>query len=287
MFISHAQNFEDIILWRALRHIERGFYIDIGAQEPVTDSVSLGFYEQGWRGAHVEATVHYADKLRAARPDEEVLQVAVSDTVGDLTFFEIADTGLSTGNAEFAEKHRATGHGVTSTTVPAVPLAEVLERYGQREIHWLKIDVEGMEARVIRGWGASAVRPWIVVVESTEPCTTIPTYDEWEPRLVALGYDFVYFDGVNRFYVSHAHPELKQHFGLPFNIFDLETGIRLSAGVAFCATAEGRPVIVEPVAVDTRYERLLETLRLDEGPRALRMVLPLARAIRRLYRLAG
>ena len=56
MFISYAQNFEDVILWRALKHVENGFYIDIGAQDPVIDSVSRGFYEKGWRGLHVEPT---------------------------------------------------------------------------------------------------------------------------------------------------------------------------------------------------------------------------------------
>ncbi|BCG81534.1 FkbM family methyltransferase [Mesorhizobium sp. 113-3-3] len=71
---SYAQNFEDVILWRALEHVERGFYIDIGAQDPVVDSVSLAFYERGWRGIHVEPSANYAEKLRAARPDEEVFR---------------------------------------------------------------------------------------------------------------------------------------------------------------------------------------------------------------------
>ena len=52
--ISYAQNFEDVMLWRALGQIEHGFYIDIGAQDPIIDSVSLAFYEHGWRGIHVE-----------------------------------------------------------------------------------------------------------------------------------------------------------------------------------------------------------------------------------------
>jgi hypothetical protein len=29
--VSYAQNFEDVILWRALGAIERGVYIDVGA----------------------------------------------------------------------------------------------------------------------------------------------------------------------------------------------------------------------------------------------------------------
>ena len=47
---SYAQNFEDVILWRALKHVEHGFYIDIGAQDPVIDSVSLAFYQQSATG---------------------------------------------------------------------------------------------------------------------------------------------------------------------------------------------------------------------------------------------
>ena len=43
-FVSYAQNFEDVMLWRALKHVENGYYVDIGAQDPVFDSVSLAFY---------------------------------------------------------------------------------------------------------------------------------------------------------------------------------------------------------------------------------------------------
>ncbi|HZF37393.1 MAG TPA: FkbM family methyltransferase, partial [Blastocatellia bacterium] len=44
-FISYAQNFEDVMLWRALKHIDRGFYIDVGANDPDLDSVTKAFYE--------------------------------------------------------------------------------------------------------------------------------------------------------------------------------------------------------------------------------------------------
>jgi len=52
-FISYAQNFEDVMLWRALGHVSAGRYIDVGAQDPVVDSVSKAFYEHGWRRIHV------------------------------------------------------------------------------------------------------------------------------------------------------------------------------------------------------------------------------------------
>ena len=53
--ISYAQNFEDIMLWRALARVEGGCYIDVGAQSPHVDSVSKVFYEHGWRGILVGA----------------------------------------------------------------------------------------------------------------------------------------------------------------------------------------------------------------------------------------
>ena len=53
-FVSYAQNFEDVMLWRALSHVDCGFYIDIGAHHPTIDSVSLAFYERGWTGIDVE-----------------------------------------------------------------------------------------------------------------------------------------------------------------------------------------------------------------------------------------
>ncbi len=95
-FLSYAQNFEDVMLWRALGHVDDGLYVDVGAQHPRIDSVSRAFYERGWRGVHVEPVPAFADLLRADRPDETVLQVALAEREGSLTLNVFADTGLST-----------------------------------------------------------------------------------------------------------------------------------------------------------------------------------------------
>ena len=94
IFLSYAQNFEDVMLWRALGLVQRGFYIDIGAQHPRVDSVSRAFYERGWRGVHVEPSEEYAKLLREDRPDDDVLQMAIAERDGVVEFFEIPQTGL-------------------------------------------------------------------------------------------------------------------------------------------------------------------------------------------------
>ncbi|WP_433952498.1 FkbM family methyltransferase [Brevundimonas diminuta] len=224
--ISYAQNFEDVILRRALRDVASGFYIDIGAQHPIIDSVSLAFYEAGWRGVHVEPSPIYADALRASRPDEVVVQAAVSSTKGQMTFFEFPHTGLSTGLTDIAEKHRSMGFSSEVISVDTLPLSALLDSYADRDIHWLKIDCEGMERDILETWSPSNVLPWIVVVESTAPGSTTPTHHQWESILESRGYVFAYNDSLNRFYVSPEKEYLLSVFGPPPNCFD---GFQVSA----------------------------------------------------------
>ena len=219
-FISYAQNFEDVMLWRALKHVKNGFYIDIGAQDPVKDSVSLAFYENGWRGVHVEPTSQYSEKLKKARHDETVLQVAISAECGTLNFFEFPDTGLSPGDVFTAEAHRKAGFLAIETIVQTVTIDQLLDQFSSSEIHWLKLDVEGYEGQVLASWCISPVRPWVLVIESTKPLSKELTHYSWEDGILGKGYRFAYFDGLNRFYVSDRRLELLKSFETPPNIFD-------------------------------------------------------------------
>jgi len=220
VLISYAQNFEDIMLWRALKGVGRGFYIDIGAQDPIVDSVSQLFYEHGWRGVHVEPVKHYADKLRAARSDEVVLQLAICAHMGKEKFFEIPGTGLSTAVGENARECELAGHALRETEVQCLTLAALLDNCRHKEVHWLKMDIEGMEGAAIGSWPPSKVRPWIVVIESVNPITLQSSHSSWEKQLDALGYIFSHFDGLNRFYVSGEHLDLLPAFKCGPNIFD-------------------------------------------------------------------
>lgn len=224
--VSYAQNFEDVILWRALHGVSPGFYIDIGAQHPVVDSVSKAFYEQGWRGIHVEPTTLHANLLRADRPDETVVQGIIADQAGAMKFYEIEGTGLSTARQDIADEHRAKlSYPVRETLVTAITLSDLLELAPQDDIHWLKVDVEGFERQVFSGWMQSHRRPWIIAVESTYPTTPTDTSAEWESLVLGKGYRLVYRDGLNRFYLHNDHAERESLFAYPPNVFD---GFQLS-----------------------------------------------------------
>lgn len=235
-FVSYAQNFEDVMLWRALKHIENGCYVDVGAQHPVVDSVSKGFYERGWRGIHIEPVPQYAELLRQDRPDETVQEVALSDTDGTLELNVIPDTGLSTAVDAYAQRHqveRAFEH--QRIQVPVLTLKSALKSLVGKDVHWLKIDVEGLEEKVLKGWDSQILRPWIMVVEATIPGSPEADYASWDPILTAADYQFVYFDGLNRFYVAKEHAELTEAFSAPPNVFD---GVQLS-GLASWGLCQG------------------------------------------------
>ena len=217
-FVSYAQNFEDVVLWRALGDIVAGSYLDIGAQDPVVDSVSLAFYRAGWRGIHVEPTPAYAARLREERPDEVVIEAAVSDAPGPLELHEFCGTGLSTGKSEIAARHVEQGFSGQKIIVPCVRLDKLFETTG--DIHWMKIDVEGMESEVLASWGKSGSRPWVVVVEATAPMEQSPTDHLWRHEVERRGYSEVYFDGLSRYFLHEDHAALTERFAAPPNIFD-------------------------------------------------------------------
>src|SRR5262245_5878933 len=116
-FVSYAQNFEDVMLWRALKHVSQGFYIDVGAAHPDEGSVTRAFYEHGWRGINIEPSDHYFSRLAGSRPLDTNLQVAVATAPGETTLYEVAGTGLSTLDVAIAAQHRRAGWEVRERLV--------------------------------------------------------------------------------------------------------------------------------------------------------------------------
>jgi FkbM family methyltransferase len=215
--ISYAQAREDVMLHRALRHVshEVGFYIDVGGFDPNYDSVTRHFYEHGWRGINVEPGERLFPGFVEHRSRDINLQVAVTDTPGTVTFHEIDNGQLCTLEERFADRHVAAGMTKRSYDVPAMTLTQICEQYVTGDIHFLKIDVEGHEGAVLRGMDFNRFRPWILVIEATEPNNlSAPTYEEWDDGVRDAGYEFVHTDVLNRYYVAREHPSLIPYFAV-------------------------------------------------------------------------
>jgi FkbM family methyltransferase len=220
--ISYAQNFEDVMLWRALKHIKNGHYIDAGAWSPDMDSVTKLFYEHGWHGINIEPNPKFHSQLMKKRPNDINLCVAVSNKTGSLEMNFINNPGLSTLDDDIAQKHRDNGWEITKHLVEVTTLSEIWRMYivADQDTHFLKIDVEGLEKEVVRGNDWTKNRPWIAVVEATIPMSQEESHFGWENILLSADYLFAYADGLNRYYVSKEHQELLAAFTYPPNYFD-------------------------------------------------------------------
>jgi FkbM family methyltransferase len=223
-FVSYAQNYEDVMLWRALHMLKDGFYIDVGAADPIEDSVTYAFYERGWHGLNVEPEDTYFKRLNLMRPRDVNVRLAAGEHNGTSTLYVVTKgriTGLSTLDEALAQEYAANGYGVEERRIEVTSLAEMCERYCPSEIQFLKIDAEGSERAVLAGADFRLYRPWIVLVEATKPMTDKTNHAEWESLLSEAQYRFAWFDGLNRFYLAEErHADLAPFFQTPPNVFD-------------------------------------------------------------------
>jgi FkbM family methyltransferase len=219
--VSYVQNFEDVMFWRSLKHVEHGFYIDVGAAWPDEHSVTKAFYDNGWNGINIEPNPAFVSQYKTSRAKDINLQVAVSNEAGKAQFFFIENTGLSSMDQATAESHQSSGFESIPAEVEVATLKQICSSYAKsKEIHFLKVDVEGLEEKVLAGNDWSQFRPWIVLVEATLPMSQVENYEQWELILLNADYQFVYADGLNRFYIAKEHAELAEFFRYPPNVFD-------------------------------------------------------------------
>lgn len=228
--ISYAQNFEDVMLARLFAGQDEGFYVDVGGWHPTLHSVTQHFYDRGWRGVNIEPIRAQHALFAAERPRDLNLNVAVGDAPGTVRFFECMDnTALSTASPEQAGELAKAGHAVESYEVESVTLAQVFEAHCPLVVDFLKVDVEGFEAHVLRSNDWTRFRPRVLVIEATKPAQApsdwdhveaIANWQEWEPLVLSAGYVFALFDGLSRFYVRQEEAPLAHRLRLPPGVFD-------------------------------------------------------------------
>lgn len=211
------------MLWRVFKDVKDGFYIDVGANDPISDSVTNLFYENGWNGINIEPNRQFFAKLQAARPRDINISAAATNFNGEVSFFEFDDTGLSTTEESLSLDHDKRGYKCLQVRVEALTLATICERHVSGDVHFLKIDVEGGTRAVLEGINFELNRPWVIVCESVKPFSTDEDYDKWEDILLENAYKFVYADGINRFYLAGERDEFLDCFRFPPNVFDFFT----------------------------------------------------------------
>ena len=195
--VTYAQYGEDVILDALLSGVDQGFYIDVGANYPVVDSVTKRFYDKGWSGINIEPIPSLYKQLVAKRKRDITLQCGLGAKEGSLTFREFVDVpGHSTFEAS-AEDDKA-GANYIERTIKLHTLNYIFNKYVQgRKVHFIKIDVEGYEYQVIEGNDWQKNRPEVICIEANH------VINDWRPLLTRAGYRLFIADGLNEYYVAN------------------------------------------------------------------------------------
>ncbi|YAF95883.1 MAG: FkbM family methyltransferase [Nodularia sp. CChRGM 3473] len=228
-FISYAQNFEDVLLNRVFNYKSQGFYIDVGALHPTIDSVTKAFYDRGWSGINIEPIKEQYALFEKERPRDINLNIALSNIEGELEFFQVVgQPGNSTLNKEIADQIiQERGLDICQYTISVKTLTEICNQYVKQKIDFLKIDVEGLEEQVILGGNWELFRPTVLVIETTLPNTNIRNGNNIHLFLKNKNYQYVFFDGINDYYISKESSYLEKYFSFPVNTLDNYIDYRL------------------------------------------------------------
>jgi FkbM family methyltransferase len=200
--ISYAQNREDVVLARVLPR-PVGFYVDVGAADPLIASVTKYFYDLGWHGINLEPRPAALAKLQLERPRDVNLGVAAGSGSGTSSFFLVEeDPDLSTIDELDRDLLTDKGYSTSIHSVDVRTLDDILSEHGVADIDFIKIDVEGSEAAVLEGLDLNKWRPRVVVIEAVEPYSYVRTDHLWRHLLEQAGYVEGCFDGINLFFAQ-------------------------------------------------------------------------------------
>ena len=205
-FYSFSEYYEDLILYSVLFDSKDKFYIDIGAFDPISVSVTKILYLKGWHGINIEPQIDKIELFKKDRPNDINLQITVGEKKGKVKFY-IND------QCSTLEKKYSEGTNYT-IDVKMDTMRNICKKYVPNNINidFCKIDVEGGEKGVLLGYDFINYRPKIFCVESTKPKTMINNYDLWENILEKNNYSYVFSFGVNRFYVDNNYPDIIKRF---------------------------------------------------------------------------
>jgi FkbM family methyltransferase len=166
---------EDQWLWNLFKDQPDGFFIEVGAFDGRTLSVSWIFEAIGWKGLLIEPIPARYEQCKACRPNSRVVNAAVSKkgSAGTATF-----EMLESGGDDYVElmsyyKTTAKHYQQTSTAKHIkinVPLSTMNDVLGDihHAIDFAVIDVEGHEMDLFDGFDLDKYRPRVLVVEDNQ-----------------------------------------------------------------------------------------------------------------------
>jgi FkbM family methyltransferase len=191
-----SQGGEDITLIQILKGYNLlktdGFFVDVGAFHPYSDSNTFTLYTMGWRGINIDARPNSMTAFNKYRPEDINLEIGISKQNSVLDFYYFDDNStMNSFSKEYLESIGMMKHVNKVMKVTTSPLKEILQNQPipADGIDYMNIDAEGLDLEVIHSNDFERFRPKIISVE-VSPINTVEevSSNEIYKELERLGY---------------------------------------------------------------------------------------------------
>jgi FkbM family methyltransferase len=186
---SYSQGNEDLVIAKILNYKSNGFFIDVGANDPIRLNNTYLFYKNGWQGISAEPIPSLAKKIRSVRSTDIVLEKAVSNYVGKAEF----NVGINKYDVNSSLIDHNLGDQ-EKITVEVTTLEKVLDDLLIKNIDLLCIDTEGTEIDVLEGLNFDKYQPKIILAEYN---TISVANSKLIPYLLNKGYQPIFINTWN------------------------------------------------------------------------------------------
>jgi FkbM family methyltransferase len=187
--------------------LENKIFIDVGANDGITGSMSYSLEKDGWTGILIEPNPVLANHLKATRKSI-VANFAISNTEIPLEFNLVSGPanlhGLSRFDysPEFGEMVKKHSGSIEKCLVNCKKLSSVLDtNHIPKNFSFLKVDVEGHELEVFKSLNLELYQPLLIIAEDN----TKDLNKSVRKFLKLYNYSVVARIGTNNFYVQGSN----------------------------------------------------------------------------------
>jgi FkbM family methyltransferase len=208
-YLSYSQMGEDRLIANLLPDLDRGFYVEVGSNEPIHFSNTFGFYCKGWRGITIDANEHLVEKHRQLRLKDIPVCAAVSNVESEVVFTEYDMHELNTidqRTVAMLQKQQEV-RVVAERRLKTRTLTDILQQHlpTAQAIDFLSIDVEGHDLEVLLSLDLTVYRPRLIVIEMHSFQLENYARDEIYTYLITNGYVFSGYAVWNGFFIDERH----------------------------------------------------------------------------------
>lgn len=162
---SYSFNGMDLIINYIFKDKSKGFYIDIGAQHPISNNNTYLLFKRNWSGINIDLDKKNIDLFNLARPNDINLNLALSNKVSIENLYYYHDgSPINTLSDKIYYSRIEPTKKIKS--IKTDTLNNLLERLNfDKQIDYMNIDVEGYEEKVLEGFDIQKYKPSVISVE--------------------------------------------------------------------------------------------------------------------------